>query len=197
MELAAANSNNRRGKAALFLIFCFCAGVFPHWIDSTKNLIPAITVAFLLGGYGLRVVLRDRDQLAENFSILIPSLTDNPKLPSIDILVAARDEENVVERLIKMLDSINYPKEKISCWVIDDGSEDRTSDLVKDLISKLPNFHLLQRSRSAGGGKSGALNYALSYVKGDWLLILDADAQLQKDVVLRLILLAINSNEFL
>ena len=39
---------------------------------------------------------------------------------------------------------------------------------------------------SAGGGKSGALNYALKFTHGDWLLILDADAQLKNDTLPRL-----------
>ena len=49
------------------------------------------------------------------------------------------------------------------------------------------NLQIIQRARSAGGGKSGALNQAMRQLKGDWVLILDADAQLQEDVLQRLI----------
>ena len=38
-------------------------------------------------------------------------------LPKVDVLVAARDEENVIERLVSRLLSIEYPEEKISLWI--------------------------------------------------------------------------------
>ena len=190
MSLAAVNGNNRRGKAALFLLFCSCAGAIPHWIEPTRNLFPAISLAVLLGGYGLRVVLRDRDKSFEKTQIVSSELLDKQELPSVDVLVAARDEETVVENLVKRLNSIKYPADKISFWLIDDGSEDKTASLLEKSIKELPNFHLLKRLRNDGGGKSGALNHALTYLKNDWLLVLDADAQLQADVLWRIILFA-------
>ena len=59
MALAKISGENRRIKSILFLICCAFAGIFPHFIEPTKNLFPSITLAVLLGGYGLRVVLRD------------------------------------------------------------------------------------------------------------------------------------------
>tara|TARA_Y100001968_G_scaffold50513_3_gene41152 strand:- start:240 stop:1553 length:1314 start_codon:yes stop_codon:yes gene_type:complete len=190
MALAAVTGNRRRSKAALFLFCCSWAGAAPHWLEPIRGILPAITLAFLLGGYGLKVVLRDRDESYESSNILFSDEIDENKLPCIDVLVAARDEESVVERLIERLSSINYPNQKISFWIIDDGSQDNTAEILEVLTSKFSNFHLLQRSRSAGGGKSGALNYALNFVKGDWLFILDADAQFQEDILLRLFLIA-------
>ena len=188
MALAAVNGNHRRSKAALFLFFCGWAAIAPHLIESGINILPAITLAFLLGGYGLTVVLQDRKQLVEDPESLSIDQIDPDDLPSIDVLVAARDEENVVQTLIERLKSINYPKSKISFWIIDDGSQDKTSEIVELSISNLSNFNLLKRSRSAGGGKSGALNYALDFSKAEWLFILDADAKLQEDVLSRLFL---------
>ena len=40
---------------------------------------------------------------------------------------------------------------------------------------------VISRSPNAGGGKSGALNYALKFTHGEWLLVLDADAELKQD----------------
>tara|TARA_Y100001968_G_scaffold332305_1_gene389952 strand:+ start:1197 stop:2510 length:1314 start_codon:yes stop_codon:yes gene_type:complete len=194
MSLAPENGNNRRVKAALFLFFCGCAGAMPHWIEPSRNLFPAISLAFLLGGYGLQVVLRDRDKSFANTEIESSQITENEKLPSVDVLVAARDEENVVETLVNRLALIRYPIEKISVWIIDDGSEDSTPYLIENLIKQLPNFHLLKRSRNKGGGKSAALNDALLHLKNDWLLVLDADAQLNEDVLLRTILSAQKNN---
>ena len=56
-------------------------------------------------------------------------------------------------------------------------------------MKPLPPLHLkvLRRSRDAGGGKSGALNLVLQQLQGRWLLVLDADADLQPDLLERLI----------
>ena len=49
---------------------------------------------------------------------------------------------------------------------------------------------MIHRPSGAGGGKSGALNAALQQLQGEWLLILDADAQLQDDLLQRLVVFA-------
>ena len=187
MALAAFNGENRRRKTVFFLLCCGCAGASPHWVEPARNLLPAISLAFLLGGYALRIVLRDRNKFQDHLSVVEPDEFNKKNWPSVDVLVAARDEENVVQRLIERLSSIKYPQGKLSVWIIDDGSQDKTSELVEELIKNKSNFQLLRRSRSAGGGKSGALNYALTKIKGDWLFILDADAQLHEEALLRIV----------
>ncbi len=193
MALAKISGDNRRIKSILFLICCALAGIFPHLIEPSKNLFPSITLAFFLGGYGLRVVLRDR---RENYQLENENIIQDDKffetLPKVDVLVAARDEENVIERLVSRLLSIEYPEEKISLWIIDDGSEDNTSKLLKELSQKFSSVNVLSRTRMSGGGKSGALNSVLKKTQGEWLFILDADAQLQSDVLLRAITLALH-----
>ena len=188
MALAAVNGDNRRGKTLVFLIFCCSAGMLPHFWGAINNLFPSISLALLLGGYGLSVVLRDRDVNHEIKNQKLSPIEGNINhCPSVDVLVAARDEENVVERLVERLNNIEYPQEKISFWVIDDGSIDRTPFLLNQLRQQFPTINVLTRSRFSGGGKSGALNDALKEVNGEWVFILDADAQLQNDVLLRLV----------
>ena len=193
MALAKISGENRRTKSILFLICCAVAGIFPHLIEPSKNLFPSITLAFLLGGYGLQVVLRDR---RGNYQLKNEPIIDDENfvetLPKVDVLVAARDEENVIERLVTRLLSLEYPEEKISLWIIDDGSQDNTPNLLKELSKKFSTINVLSRKRMSGGGKSGALNSVLKRTTGEWLFILDADAQLQSNVLLRAITLALH-----
>ena len=192
MALAKISGENRRSKSILFLICCVLAGVFPHVLEPAKNLVPSITLAICLGGYGLRVVLRDSRgnyQLQNQDIFEDKGFLDN--LPKVDVLVAARDEENVIERLVSRLLSIEYPAEKISFWIIDDGSQDKTPVLLKELSKNFSNLNVLTRPRMSGGGKSGALNSVLEKTDGEWLFILDADAQLKSNVLLRAITLAV------
>ena len=176
--------DHRRVKSAAFLFACGCAGAAPHWLDPARSLWPAISLVLMLGGYGLRTVLRGELNRGD---VNASPLLKRDALPSLDVVVAARDEETVVTRLVERLTSLRYPADRLSTWVIDDGSEDRTPQLLDELSARHPNLNVIHRQRNAGGGKSGALNTALAQLKGDWLLVLDADAQLQDDLLERLL----------
>ena len=66
MSAVVFTGENRRGKTALFLFVCGWAGIAPHMLDKAQSFFPAISLAFLLGGYGLRTVLRDRKKIYES-----------------------------------------------------------------------------------------------------------------------------------
>lgn len=176
---------HRRGKTVLFLIACGWAGVAPHWVDPVRGLLPGLTLALFLGGYGLRVVLRKTAQ--QEKAGVISTEPDHRQFPKLDIIVAARDEEAVVTRLVERLGRLCYAPGRLTVWVIDDGSEDCTPILLENLQRQFPCLQVLHRARDAGGGKSGALNAALTQCEGEWLLVLDADAQLQEDLLERLV----------
>ena len=187
--MAAGIGDHRRGKTVFFLAACGWAGAMPHWLDPSRSLIPAFTLAMLLGGYALRTLMRGPDQQTtqNNGS----ESNDSPSMsvevfPTVDVVVAARDEEAVVPRLVERLSALRYPDGRLTLCVVDDGSEDRTSDCLVELQTRFPSLLVISRPRNAGGGKSGALNAALAQTQGEWLLILDADAQLNSDQLERL-----------
>ena len=183
MAIACVNGEKRQGKSFLFLICCALAGIMPHGIDSPKNLFPAITLSLLLGIYGLKVVLMAFSK-AEKSPVVF---SEDQELPSVDILVSAKDEEAVIGRLVKRLTSIRYPKNKLKILIIDDGSQDRTLDILEGLKHECSNLQVICRSRASRGGKSGALNYALEKAYGEWVFILDADADFHEDILLRVV----------
>lgn len=97
------------------------------------------------------------------------------------ILVAAHNEEAVIESTINNLKQIDYPEHLYDLYIVNDNSTDRTGEIcdacgVKhiDTIEKL--------YPREGVGKSAGLQYALRYLgfeklkeKYDLLLVLDAD----------------------
>jgi Glycosyltransferases, probably involved in cell wall biogenesis len=111
--------------------------------------------------------------------------------PKVDVVVAARDEEAVVPRLMERLGALRYPSDQLTTWIVDDGSEDKTPDLLDELKPQYPNLNVIRRQRNAGGGKSGALNAALAQSSGEWILVLDADGQISEDQLERLIPIAV------
>jgi 1,2-diacylglycerol 3-beta-glucosyltransferase len=189
--------DRRRPKAALFLFVCGWAGIAPHWLDPQRAFLPAITLALMLGGYGLRTVFHGpRRHQATNpegaagepaSALQEGSPGSGGWAPPVDVVVAARDEEAVVGRLVERLAALHWPDDRLRLWVIDDGSEDRTPQLLAELQGRIPQLNVLRRSRDAGGGKSAALNMALTRLRAPWMLVLDADADLQADTLERLI----------
>lgn len=193
---------HRRLKAALFLFGCCTAGLAPHWLEPGRSLLPSIILAVLLGGYSIRTVLlapstpvapieptgdTEATAAAESPGHRPLAARHETALPAVDVVVAARDEQAVIRRLVERITRLRYPAERMLLWVIDDGSEDRTPEVLEELKNQAPLLRVLRRSRQAGGGKSGALNLVLPQLQGRWLLVLDADADLQEDVLERLI----------
>lgn len=183
MAAGGSESDRRRAKAALFLACCGLVGIAPHWLPPGRSLLPAITLATLLGGYSLRTVLLQAFR-RNPIDMPVPA----PVTPAaVDVVVAARDEQAVIVRLVDRIAALRWPEGQLTLWVVDDGSDDRTPELLAELQGRHPFLRVLRRPRDAGGGKSGALNLVLQQLGGRWMLVLDADADLQSDVLERLV----------
>jgi 1,2-diacylglycerol 3-beta-glucosyltransferase len=190
MNAGGSNPDRRRLKAALFLLGCAAAGLSPHALAPTLRLLPGGLLAGVLGGHGLLTVLRGLRSPLPSAGALESSAVGEVAPPAIDVVVAARDEQAVIARLVGRVAALHWPEGALRLWVIDDGSEDRTPEVLAELQSQWPQLRVLRRPRDAGGGKSGALNRVLRELEGRWLLVLDADADLQPDTLERLIPMA-------
>jgi 1,2-diacylglycerol 3-beta-glucosyltransferase len=182
----------RRPKAALLLLLCGVAGLAPHTLAPGLRLLPAGLLAVVLGGHGLLTVLRGLRSVAPGpapgaDTEASPPATVAQIAAAVDVVVAARDEQAVIARLVERVCALRWPEGQLRLWVIDDGSEDRTPEVLADLQEQHPQLRVLRRPRDAGGGKSGALNLVLRELSGRWLLVLDADADLQPDTLERLV----------
>ena len=194
------SDDRRRTKAAGFVIACGLAGVLPHGLGSVSRLVPSLALASLLGVYVARTAFfrpppdaadpgqtADPGEAADSAEGGAPAEAFASPTPLVDVVVAARDEEAVIGRLVERVTRLAWPAEALRLWVIDDGSEDRTPQRLAALQADHPQLRVLRRSREAGGGKSGALNLVLEQLQGRWMLVLDADADLAPDLLQRLI----------
>ena len=105
------------------------------------------------------------------------------KLPKVTTQLPIYNERHVVERLIKAIVNIDYPKELHEIQVLDD-SNDETKSMVSDLVNKYREMgfnikHVVRRDRD--GFKAGALNLGLEKAEGEFLAIFDADFVPDKD----------------
>lgn len=116
-----------------------------------------------------------------------PPYTSLKDLPDVTIQLPIYNEMYVVERLIKAVCSLEYPKEKLQIVVIDD-SDDLTSVICNQMVKHYKNqgydIHLIRRNERVGY-KAGALQEALKVSKGDLIAIFDADFIPPKDFLLK------------
>ena len=87
---------NRRLKSFIFLSACFLLAFIPHVYNIESFFYLILTISFVIVFYGLIIISRNfkRNKVSNTVSIKI----SNKELPVLDILVAARDEENVISR---------------------------------------------------------------------------------------------------
>lgn len=89
----------------------------------------------------------------------------------VSIAIAAYNEEKVISRTLLALCRSQHPNIR-EIIVVDDGSSDRTRDVVRAMIASDPRIHLLQQDHR---GKAAALNYAFAVARSSIVVTLDAD----------------------
>ncbi|MEM3703328.1 MAG: glycosyltransferase family 2 protein [Candidatus Bathyarchaeia archaeon] len=102
------------------------------------------------------------------------SSMDVEELPMVSILVPVKDEEKVVDRLLKALLRLDYPSEKREIIIVEGNSTDNTVGICQEYARRYPSqVRLLHKSVS--NGKPSALNYALKNARGEIVAVFDAD----------------------
>ncbi|WP_193195945.1 glycosyltransferase [Nostoc sp. MG11] len=166
----------RRRKAALVLTIVWSGTIALHLASWGSIFILGLTT--ILGLHALVVVFtRPRHYPKEM----------QGDLPYVSLLVAAKNEEAVIAKLVKNLCNLEYPDGQYEVWIIDDYSTDSTPQLLAELEQQYDRLKVLRRSAEASGGKSGALNQVLPQTKGDIIAVFDADAQVTPDLLLQVI----------
>lgn len=106
-------------------------------------------------------------------------------LPSVSIIVAARNEEKNILNCLKSLHNLNYPREKLDIIIVNDQSTDRTKEIVEDFIKDKHHFRLINSeiSQTHLKGKVNAISQGIDISKGEILLFTDADCIVQPEWV--------------
>lgn len=102
-------------------------------------------------------------------------------LPNVSVMVPCFNEETTVVGTVESLLALDYPSEKLSILVIDDGSTDRTWEVVQ-IFAQNPQVRLLQKKNE--GSKFAALNFGLSHVTTEIVGCLDADSHVDRGALM-------------
>jgi len=100
--------------------------------------------------------------------------------PSVSIVIPAYNEETSIKDAIKSLLNLDYPKDRYEIIVVDDGSTDKTIDIVKE-------FKHVKLITQKNSGKASALNTALRNCNSELFVCLDADSRVEARALLETI----------
>ena len=134
-----------------------------------------IIFLIILSGYFLQSVL-----FVIGAKKKFPRLS-NEKLPSVTVIVAARNEETNISRCLESLGKLEYPEGKLEVIIVNDRSTDKTGEIVNEFISSRINFKMIIPDEAKGKmvGKVNALATAIREAKGEIILTTDADCEVK------------------
>jgi poly-beta-1,6-N-acetyl-D-glucosamine synthase len=98
--------------------------------------------------------------------------------PFVSVLIPAHDEEGVIVETVECVLELDWPAFEVI--VVDDGSSDRTSELLAPYASQ-GRIRLV--TKQVNEGKAMALNDAWPLARGEIVLIVDADGRPNRDVL--------------
>lgn len=105
-------------------------------------------------------------------------------LPVYTVLVPLYDETEVLDQLVAGLEALRYPPEKLDIKLILEENDQRTRDAVAAMT--LPaQFEAIVVPSAKPQTKPKALNYALHFARGDFVVIYDAEDIPEPDQLLK------------
>ncbi len=98
------------------------------------------------------------------------------------VIIPVRNEEAFIAGILSDLDIQDYPREMFTVIVMDDGSTDRTPDIVNEIKKKVRYTLIYNPPQSvdsgvASKGKKAMISLAVSKAKQDIILQTDADCR--------------------
>lgn len=110
-----------------------------------------------------------------------PSPSRNSLRPFVSVIIAARNEQENIINCLQSVIAQTYPKDQFEIIVVDDRSEDKTSESVLSLAKDHPQLKLIWVSEKQDkiSGKKNALDKGIRESRGDILLFTDADCRVK------------------
>lgn len=99
-----------------------------------------------------------------------PDSQKSPNLPLVSVIIPAYNAEPFIEETLKSVLAQTYPE--IEVLVVDDGSQDRTPEIVEKISKKDSRVQLLKQQNA---GVAAARNLGIQKSRGEYIAPIDAD----------------------
>lgn len=119
-----------------------------------------------------------------------PSGVEGGPLPSVSLIIAARDEADGIGKTLDRLTRVEYPELEIV--MVSDRSTDGTLEIASDHIGTLTGLKVVEVEVLPEDwlGKTHALHEGYKQSSGEWLCFIDADVSLEPDCLRRALTVA-------
>lgn len=112
----------------------------------------------------------------------VPAPSEAADLPFVSLVIAAHNEGEVINDRIQNALALEYPRDRFEIMIVSDGSTDSTNVIVESYANRGVKLLAFEKNR----GKAAALNDAFREVKGDVVVLSDANTNMAPDAVRRL-----------
>lgn len=146
--------------------------LFLFWIS-------LVIVFYTYLGYGFLLYFLVR--IKECFNKPATYQLSKDTFPEVTLLIAAYNEENIVDDKMANTSALDYPPDKLKILWITDGSTDNTNFK----LSNYENVEILFEPKREG--KTAAINRALPFVRTHLIIFTDANAMLNKEAVTEIV----------
>ncbi|MCR9013043.1 glycosyltransferase family 2 protein [Gabonibacter chumensis] len=136
--------------------------------------ITAIIVLYTYIGYGILLYLLVK--IKEKRHPIQPLYLQKP-VPTATLLIAAYNEEDIVDLKMENCNQLNYPKDKLNIVWVTDGCTDNTN--LK--LAKYPEITVLYVPERKG--KTAALNRGMQYIHTPFTVFTDANTMLNQEAI--------------
>lgn len=102
-------------------------------------------------------------------------------LPSVSLIIAAYNEEKIIEEKIRNSIDLDYPRGLFEIVIVSDGSNDETNNIIAHYAERYDVINFIKYFPRRG--KANALNQGVLNSKGDILLFSDANVMYDKKAI--------------
>jgi len=105
--------------------------------------------------------------------------------PQVSVLVPARNEAENLPGLLDGLLGQSYSP--LDIWIYNDASTDRTQEVIESYVNRYSRIRFIEGKTLPGGwnGKNNACHRLSLKARGEYLLFMDADVKVERDLVSR------------
>jgi hyaluronan synthase len=119
------------------------------------------------------------------FALVHRAPPDRGFLPSVSIIISVKNEEAHIAETIERCFRSRYPAHLLEIITVDDGSTDRTWQVLTGLQEKHPNLKIFRFEQNKG--KRHAMAKGCEHATGDVYVMVDSDSYLDPEGIYRLV----------
>ncbi len=121
--------------------------------------------------------------ISKKFARRQPIYVESDDLPTISVLIAAHNEESIIEERIQNALALDYPRQKLEIVIASDGSDDRTVEIAERYADQ--NVRVMDYPQRRG--KMTVLNVTVANLSSEIVILSDANTFFDASAARRLV----------